>query len=359
MPLKLFVGDGSVWTADPASLNPVLAFHWDGIMMEERRRGGRNPLSPFALVADPGAADLHVLGYEWNHYIWTDAIADAQQHGACAAQHGRQILVWHSGDLPPIIPIPNARAVQAALYRSRLRPNQVAAPSFIRDPIQHYAGGHLTPRPKRDRPVVGFCGYAGIVPLKIAYGICHALRHNLLARIGRARYEAMPVVPATVLRARALRTLAADRRVETNFSINARAFKKHDSRTDPETRDRQRLAFFRNVHDSDYTVCIRGYGNWSHRFYETLACGRIPVFIDTDCVLPGGGDIDWKKYCVWIERDDVPRIADRVLEFHGRLDRRAFAAHQRACRRLWEERLSTAGFMTHLAEQLELDVCAA
>ena len=47
-----------------------------------------------------------------------------------------------------------------------------------------------------------------------------------------------------------------------------------------------RLEFVNNILGSDYTVCMRGGGNFSVRFYETLSLGRIPVFIDTDCLLP-------------------------------------------------------------------------
>ena len=48
------------------------------------------------------------------------------------------------------------------------------------------------------------------------------------------------------------------------------------------------------------------------RFYETLAIGRIPVLIDTDCVLPLNNEIDWYKHCIIVRNIDLDRIVDSV-----------------------------------------------
>jgi hypothetical protein len=40
------------------------------------------------------------------------------------------------------------------------------------------------------------------------------------------------------------------------------------------------------------------------------------VFIDSDCILPYDFELDWKKYCVWIKEDEIPVIADKIMEFH-------------------------------------------
>jgi hypothetical protein len=200
--MKLFIAQESAWAAQPAELSPVLAFHWEGISVSEREAGRANPASPFTLTDQPGSADIHVLPYEWNYYIWTQKINEARAQAMQAAIYDKQILVWHSGDLPPIIPLPNAICFQSALYRSRLRANQHAVPFFVADPLPQHSNGQVKLRRKGERPVVGFCGYAGVVLPKMAYGVYANLKHNLLFRLGRAPYEAMPVLPATLLRAR-------------------------------------------------------------------------------------------------------------------------------------------------------------
>jgi len=225
-------------------------------------------------------------------------------------------------------------------------------PFFVPDPLPLYSNGQLILRQKQEPPVVGFYGYAGVVMLKMAYGVYASLKHNLLSQVDRAPYEAIPVLPATLLRAKVLRVLSSDARLKTDFHINKRAFKRNDKRIDAETKAQGIAAFHRNVYASDYTLCVRGYGNWSIRFYETLACGRIPVFINTDCVLPREGKINWKDYCVWVEQREIAHAAERVWEFHARLTPEEFLKKQHACRRLWEQHLSRPGFMTHLHEEL-------
>lgn len=309
-----------------------------------------NPTSPFQLVAKPEEADLYLLPYEWNYYLWHHSVKKACDFGREAERHGKEILVWFRGDWPPVVPMSNAVTFQSALYRSRLRPHQRAAPYFIPDPLPKYSGGRLVIRRKREKPVIGFCGYAEANLIKIAYGIYTNARHNFLHRLGRTRYEAVRVLPATLVRARALKLLARNTHLVANYRIRERAFKQRLRSAESLDVKSAVTEFFQNIYESDYILCVRGNGNWSIRFYEALACGRIPIFVDTDCVLPGGGRINWKDCCIWVEERNLGRIADIVSEFHASLTPEEFAARQWAVRRLWEEWLSLPGFMQHLSQ---------
>ena len=114
--------------------------------------------------------------------------------------------------------------------------------------------------------------------------------------------------------------------------------------------------FYSNIYETDYTLCLRGYGNWSYRLYETLACGRMPVFIDTDCVLPSVPNVDWKEYCVWIDKSELQYIGEKILHFHSSMSSADFVDRQRGCRELWEKHLTLDGFMAdaraHFADLL-------
>jgi hypothetical protein len=105
-----------------------------------------------------------------------------------------------------------------------------------------------------------------------------------------------------------------------------------------------RLEFIKNILDSDYTVCLRGGGNFSVRFYEALSLGRIPIFINTDCILPYDNILDYRRYCVWIEPDEIPYIAEKVVDFHNNLSNKDFRDLQVECRNLWVNWLSRQGF---------------
>jgi hypothetical protein len=105
-----------------------------------------------------------------------------------------------------------------------------------------------------------------------------------------------------------------------------------------------REAFWRNVLNNDYTLCMRGGGNFSYRLYEVLAAGRIPLFINTRCVLPLQDEIDWRKHCVWVEEDQMDSAGEILLDFHAKLTPQRFRAIQAANRQLWEHRLSPLAF---------------
>jgi hypothetical protein len=146
-----------------------------------------------------------------------------------------------------------------------------------------------------------------------------------------------------------LRQLGRNPRLRRNFVLRQHFFGGvwQRAETDWSAVRAYRLEYVRNMVESDYVLCVRGDGNFSYRLYETLSCGRIPVFVDTDCVLPFHDELDWKSHCVWVDSRDVSRIDEIVLEFHERLSDREFVALQQSCRELWQRFLSPEGFFSH------------
>jgi hypothetical protein len=169
--------------------------------------------------------------------------------------------------------------------------------------------------------------------------------------LGRRPAETTRGLPGDHPRTAALLAVDRDRRLESNFLLRstfwAGAIGDYSSLLEA------RLEYVRNIQESDYTLCVRGGGNFSYRLYETLSMGRIPLFVDTDCVLPLDFDIDWREYCLWVDEADIDRIGDRVLEFHESLDDAEFAERQRACRRLWETHISPQGFFASFHRHFE------
>lgn len=47
-----------------------------------------------------------------------------------------------------------------------------------------------------------------------------------------------------------------------------------------------RKEYFTNIEETLFTFCYRGYGNYSYRLYEVLMMGRIPILVNTNCVIP-------------------------------------------------------------------------
>jgi hypothetical protein len=339
--LRVHIDATSDVERDQASLSPVL--HAIAQCPPEHRAAARLP----ELVPDAAEADVLALPRIWTCYTGRGRLAEATATAHAARRMAKSVLVWHTGDLTPIVPFDNAVVLTNAYARSTRARGYYVAPRFIEDPLPTYARGELTVREKGEKPLVGFCGYANAAAWKVGYSVVHGIHLRLAAAGGGALFEPPPLVPAAVLRAKVLRALDRNRHVQTAFIVRTRyrggaraAGKDHPTVVE----------FYGNILKTDYTVCVRGYGNWSIRLYETLACGRIPIIIDTDCGLPFDDVIDWRQYSVWVPVEDVARVGDYVAEFHGRMSPMRFRELQRECRALWAARLTLRGFVSHLHE---------
>ena len=73
--------------------------------------------------------------------------------------------------------------------------------------------------------------------------------------------------------------------------------------------------------------------------------GKIPVFVNTDCLLPFEEPINWKKHVVWVDWEDRKNIAQRVADFHANVSVDEFVHLQISNRKLWKETLSVEGML--------------
>ncbi len=245
---------------------------------------------------------------------------------------------------------------RGSLKQSARLPNEFPAPAFILD---HIAIPHPLvengPLPKAEAPMVGFCGNIDTegnskFPLKrmvnraLYWGMLSRPKvDRFLRRCGlnitrsegkRTRYQALGVVTRS-------ETIRKNIQLREHFLNGTLLVPEKDQKE----HWRKSFAAFRdNVLGSHYTLCPRGGGNWSYRFYETLCLGRIPVFFNTDCALPYETFIHWRDYCVWVEASEMDRTAELILEHYNRHDPEEFMALQARCRKLWIEFLSLDGF---------------
>lgn len=275
-----------------------------------------------------------------------DARTRAEKFLQRAREAGKTAVVFFCSDADEPLDLPGTVIFRTSFYRSLRRPNEFAMPAWSEDLVERYLDGRLILRRKAGPPVVGFCGFSLSRRLQRL-----SLRSRLrrvwwsLRRL-RRRLRGLPATDATI-RARALEALAGNPAVRTNFLLREEFWGKGG---DPSVLRRTREEYVRNLVDSDYILCGRGAGNFSYRLYEALLCGRIPIFLDTDCVLPFEDAIDWKRHCVWVDEREAGSVADRVASFHASLSDGEFEERQRACRRLWEEWLSPEAFFARLAQ---------
>jgi hypothetical protein len=109
--------------------------------------------------------------------------------------------------------------------------------------------------------------------------------------------------------------------------------------------------FYNNIFNNIYTFCIRGFGNFSVRFYETLAVGRIPVLLNTDCRLPLTDSIDWKKHVVILNESKKESLVKQILDYHNSKSNNEIMIIQKNNRLLWEAYLRRHSFFMKVHDE--------
>lgn len=224
-------------------------------------------------------------------------------------------------------------------FQSQLGSNNKGFPVMLSDHFERiYQTKEIDVRPKQELPEVGFCGHASKSFTKRCKENIKVVKENLkrfLQNPLRNDYE--PLFPSAYYRAKLLQYLEDSPKIKTNF-----IYREHyrGGAVTPQQREQTTLEYYDNIKDSDYILCVRGAGNFSVRFYETLLMGRIPIFVNTDCLLPFEDKINWKAHVVWVEWKERDKIADIVADFHNNLTDDAFENLQRKNRKLWKETLS-------------------
>jgi hypothetical protein len=278
------------------------------------------------------AADVAVLPFAWEsaeHHPAARAAADRFVRVAAAA--GKPVAIFFFSDSSAAVPL-EATVIRTSLAMSSRRPNEFALPAWNEDIVAEHCQAQLPIRPRPSNPVVGFCGR---VPRRGRF-------REFFGRIRGPHSSA-----ANKLRADVLDALRSSRAVSSRFIERPFFFGDSAANMDPSNQRQHRhwrRDFIDNLIDSDYALCVRGIGNFSFRLYEALCCGRIPVIVDTDGVLPFDWEVRWRDYGVWVQPDELEHIGDRVASFNAALSDRAFVELQHECRRLWEDRLSPEGF---------------
>jgi hypothetical protein len=206
------------------------------------------------------------------------------------------------------------------------------------------------PNKKGELPIVGFCGHATLSTLKRAKETIKCLLENtkrFTINPFKTIYE--PLFASAYERAKLLASFETSNRVKTNFIYRENY---RGGAVTEEQRTTTTLEYYNNILESDYVICVRGAGNFSVRFYETLMMGKIPVFVNTDCLLPFEDEIDWKNHLVWVEWKDRKNIAKIVADFHTNLSAAEFVYLQINNRKLWKETLSVKGILEMIANDI-------
>jgi hypothetical protein len=295
-------------------------------------------------------ADFVVLPTDWKRYKRTNSVDLALAFYGMARHCNKRLLVFYFSDTDDKLPLSDdAVILRTSINKSSKSRNEYALPAWSYDFITQELEGRLILREKGTKPVIGFCGNA--VPRE------RSLRSSTLRILALCLgFHYLVKEHYLDLRKRALELFGNSTEVYANFLIRDSYYggALQSGTWDLDTLRRARNEYFRNMLESDYVVCIRGSGNFSFRFYETLSTGRIPVFINTDCELPYESLISYRNHCVWIEAQSLEKAIEELISFHNRLTNKDFKDLQFSNRNLWLKWLSPEGFFTKLHNIKEL-----
>ena len=348
----------------PATLKyvPILSPFWGELPEDQHFKARR-----FQSLVENGQSFLEMTSLEECDVAiffchWQLIVSDEKAYNLAlqfiekAKSKGKPVGIFSQGDWISDQPMESAIIFYTSSFQSKRRQNEFAMPEWTSNSSKDF-GSQISIRKKQEKPRVGFYGYAP--PLGMPFGLQKLKSIVRLSADNLGLMRRFCHKTGHTNRVIAVSNLSKSPLVETNF-VPRKNFAFSSKSLQSASLEPEKLAqrlqqeFCQNIIDSDYIVCCNGYENYSIRLYETLSFGRIPIFINTDCVLPYDFAIDWKKYCVWVDESELPFIADKVADFHNALAPQEFEDLQYECRRMWEEWLSPEGFFDNFYRHLEM-----
>ena len=301
--------------------------------------------SCYQIVDDLDVCDVAIFPADVGQFFLRAQEQAVYDFVAEANRHGIPIWLFSGNDLGLTLPFEGTKTFRWGGFHSRLPDSSVVMPSFIEDPYKSHLDGDFTPLHKPAAPEIGFVGHARSGLLKYCKEFIVHYRSYERKLVKASAADDQPFYPSGGRRANYLKILSRDRRLRCNFVLRNRYMAGAKSDAD---KQRTRLEFYENMERHLYTLCMRGVGNFSVRFYETLATGRIPILVDTDCRLPLHKQIDWHRHAVIIDEKEVRNLPDHLVSFHESKTEEQMVAIQVANRRLWQKTLCRVGYFRRI-----------
>ncbi len=262
---------------------------------------------------------------------------------------GKEVLVFSGGDYGINLNIERVHTIRLGGFHSKMNNTSYIMPPFIDDPYLKLKTEFVALQ-KSEKPTVGFVGHSNGSLLKYLKEFTQYIKGNLNRLLAKDVTDYQSFYPSSVKRHHYLSFLSKLPQLDTNFIYRKqyRAGVKTDA-----DKEKTTVEFYQNMYDNQYTFCLRGTGNFSVRFYETLAMGRIPVMVDTNCRLPFNHEIDWTRHCVIVRESEVRTLGEKIIEFNKGHSNETFIQIQKENRGLWKDYFRRDSYFAGIARILE------
>lgn len=196
-------------------------------------------------------------------------------------------------------------------FNSKLNLSTNILPSFINDPYKSIFNKAWNPLDKNEYPTIGFVGNADGSILKWGKELFIYCKQTLKRLIKIDYTDNQFFFPSSIRRFQLLERMRKEDKIYTDFIYR----KKYRAGVKKEfDKIKSTIEFYENIERNLYTFCLRGSGNFSVRFYETLIVGRIPILIDTDVRLPLHTEINWSNHCIICSENN---FIEKIIDFHN------------------------------------------
>jgi hypothetical protein len=262
-----------------------------------------------------------------------------------AEKYNKPLIIDATCDSDVFLDIPTANILRCGLYKSFKKTFETECP-FWSNYRTKQGLDLLDILPKGKKPAIGFCGTTAsigklsnigktLLPISITKSV---LAQGKLARKTDIRLrEGMSLQ----LREKAMKILSSDKHIASYFDISdplQSYYLKNES-----NRIKLENLFIENMNKCDYSLCVRGTGNYSGRFYMALNAGRIPVVFDTDIVIP------WedKLHLIKVPVNSLEKIGDIILEHFEQTTEQELAMMKLENRAAYHQYLAPEKFLTN------------
>lgn len=279
------------------------------------------------VVATIELADYLLLPHNWN--LVKNNFVYLAEWNRLTKLSGKKVIVFNPGDSDKLVSLENAIIFRHSQYRSKLLANEIIMPGYVED----LGTNEIALKTKQLKPIIGFCGWAK------STSWWQGLKTIIKAEITYPLYKRQGLW----WRKRMLRLLKRSNLINTNFVI--RGSYSGNEKTIELDPAQARQEYIDNIINTDFTLCVRGDGNFSTRFYEVLSLGRLPLFFDTDCFLPLEDRIDYSQIMIRVDYQQLSQIASIASQAYKAWTMVEYQNKQLQARSIFEQYLRLDRFL--------------
>ncbi|WP_298328156.1 exostosin family protein [uncultured Dokdonia sp.] len=301
----------------------------------------------YSLVTNPEIADVFLFPINYNSIQSKGYQLHYNDLYNLAQKSAKKLMVYTGGDYGKTFNDDAIIVWRNAGFKKSNDIHTIIIPAFIDDPLQREAMEHKAIA-YTERPQISFTGFATGSLKEVLRATAATLKANVYRLCNRDQSDKQALFSAARERFKYLKLLEQSEAIETDFIYRSKY------RAGVKTEEQRALTteeFHTNLSKSPYTFCLRGAGNFSVRFYESLASGRIPVLVDTDCQLPLEHVINWHEHACIVHRDE--NLIKALNTFHKKYNQDSFIKLQESNRNLYQDYLVRDRFFYSLYNHLK------